>query len=678
MEPGRGSGAGEGARPTKTLLWIVWLPIGLALTVPPFLNELDPRTGHPPGKALGLGALSVGMLLWIWLRRKWPRAEWLILAAAAILPAVIREPRATLAAAAITASALAFGRRACDWLRLPVQGRVEQIVVSAALGFGSWILVLMALGLAHGLYTAAIIVLIVGGIVSCRRGLSQLAATAGSMIDGWNEPAAMVGMQTFALLVTIAMAHLVMLAPCLYFDAYTTHLAMADYAALHHLLEPMPLLRYSALPQGFELLMAGAGMLAGQAAQRMISPVFLLLTVAALYAIARELRLSRAASIVGAVFAVAIPCIQWTGASVKNDLPLAFLVLAALLAFLRCLATRSASCFYAGAFFCAAALNVKLSALVTIAILAVLYFLAALRLEGRVRAIAVACAIVLLFGGYWPLRNKIIFGSFGYPLDTGVIARGMGEAGELPAMARVVKLAALPWTLQFHGGFAFDRQNETPLGFLFLLFIPAWFWIRWRDWTAAVWGCVFLVVTYMAFWGLTFPVLRYAAAPIGLIVLALGAGMWNALRAAPAWLRICLLAAAAYCHVYNWSAMASLGVRIQRLQLLAGRMDTDTFLRRMLATYPSANWIRDHARPGEAILSIGNTARAYMGDPGPVNVLMHEEGPFPVSKIRDELQARPYRYLVLSRQVDAGQVFAGRAAPLLESADEEYFVFRLR
>ena len=124
--------------------------------------------------------------------------------------------------------------------------------------------------------------------------------------------------------------------------------------------------------------------------------------------------------------------------------------------------------------------------------------------------------------------------------------------------------------------------------------------------------------------------------------------------------------------------MASLGVRIQRLQLLAGRMDTDTFLRRMLATYPSANWIRDHARPGEAILSIGNTARAYMGDPGPVNVLMHEEGPFPVSKIRDELQARPYRYLVLSRQVDAGQVFAGRAAPLLESADEEYFVFRLR
>ena len=67
-----------------------------------------------------------------------------------------------------------------------------------------------------------------------------------------------------------------------------------------------------------------------------------------------------------------------------------------------------------------------------------------------------------------------------------------------------------------------------------------------------------------------------------------------------------------------------------------------------------------------------------MGDPGPVNVLMHEEGPFPVSKIRDELQARPYRYLVLSRQVEASQVFAGRATPLLESADEGYFVFRLR
>jgi hypothetical protein len=39
-------------------------------------------------------------------------------------------------------------------------------------------------------------------------------------------------------------------------------------------------------------------------------------------------------------------------------------------------------------------------------------------------------------------------------------------------MARVVKSAALPWELQFHGGSAFDGQNETPLGFLFCFSFP--------------------------------------------------------------------------------------------------------------------------------------------------------------------------------------------------------------
>jgi 4-amino-4-deoxy-L-arabinose transferase-like glycosyltransferase len=655
-------------------IWPAWLAFALAFSIPLFRRELDYT--HPPAKLAGLIALVVLMGVWIWLRRKWRRAELWILAGALIVPALVREPRATLVAVAMSASALAFGRCACGWLKLPMRGRVEEVVTSAALGFSAWIAMLIALGSGHALYAPVIGGLIAIAIVFCRRGLIRLLRCAMEAHGGWNQPDVLTGIQTFAILIVIGAMHLVMLTPSIYFDSFATHLAAANYYSLHHTLEPVPFLRYSGFPQGFELLMSAAALLAGQPGEQMISPVFLMLTLAALYALARDLGASRPVGIVGAVFGIAIPAIAWSGSLAKNDLPLAFLLLFALLGAVRYSNTRAPGWLYAVAFVAAGAQNVKLSAIIAIAPLAILLLLAC---WPRVREIAIALAVFLLFSAYFPVRNQRVFGSAIYPEDLYAVGTpGVVEDLKSPPIVRAERLASLPWRLQFHGTWGFDGQNDTPLGFFFLLFLPACLWMRRSDWTKVTLGGVFFAACYLLAWGLTVPIVRYAAAPIGMLVLGLSLGLVRTLRVAPGWLKVLLLTMVIYCHVYNWSVMASLGVRMQRIQLLAGNMSADAFLRLMLKTYPSAVWIRDHARPGEQTLSVGNFALAYMGDPGLVKVILEETGPFPVAIIRSELARTRYRYLLLPREVDPEQVFAGQAhAAALESTDERYLVFRL-
>jgi hypothetical protein len=287
--------------------------------------------------------------------------------------------------------------------------------------------------------------------------------------------------------------------------------------------------------------------------------------------------------------------------------------------------------------------------------------------------------VFLIFSAYFPVRNKLVFGSAVYPEDLYKVGTpGVVEDMKSSPIVRAEKLAALPWKLHFHGTWGFDGQNDTPLGFFFILFLPAVFWMRRSDWSKATLGCVFFVVCYLLAWGLTVPIVRYAAAPLGMLAVGLSLGLMRTLLVAPGWMRVLLLGTVVYCEVYNWSVMASLGVRMPRLQLLAGKMNADTFLRQIVKSYPSAAWIRDHARAGEETLSVGNFALAYIGDPGLVHEILDEPGPFPVSAIRSELAAGNYRYVLLPRAVDPEQVFVGKGrAAALESSDERYLVFRL-
>lgn len=107
-----------------------------------------------------------------------------------------------------------------------------------------------------------------------------------------------------------------------------------------------------------------------------------------------------------------------------------------------------------------------------------------------------------------------------------------------------------------------------------------------------------------------------------------------------------------------------------RLEYLAGRIDWDTCLRRMLPRYPALAWVRDHAPTGALTLAVGTHARAYVGDPATMDCPFDDEGPFPPEEVRQALGAHKYTYLILPRQMD-GPVAAA------EFSDANFLVFRL-
>lgn len=55
-------------------------------------------------------------------------------------------------------------------------------------------------------------------------------------------------------------------------------------------------------------------------------------------------------------------------------------------------------------------------------------------------------------------------------------------------------------------------------------------------------------------------------------------------------------------------------VNASQLRLFAGRIDDQQYLREVLTPYPSLEYLRDHAAPGDRVLSINNCVRTYAPD----------------------------------------------------------------
>jgi uncharacterized MnhB-related membrane protein len=275
------------------------------------------------------------------------------------------------------------------------------------------------------------------------------------------------------------------------------------------------------------------------------------------------------------------------------------------------------------------------------------------------------------------VRNKIVKGAISYPIQSSDLTFRRLE--KLPLPERVREFASMPWRSQVQGDFAFNNQNATPCGFIFLLFVPAFLWIRRKDLAPAVAGTAAFSALYLLVSWVTAPDLRYAAAAIGLATLGLTSGLARTIRVSPWYARIALLGLVGYCIDYNWAVMATDGVRIQRIQLLLGRINEDQFLRQMLSTYPPMAWIRDHAKQGELTLSVGNRALAYAGDPGPIHYIWEDDSaPVPIAEIRAEFAARRCRYLVIAKAASPSTVLEGIApAPALVEEDGKFLVFRI-
>jgi hypothetical protein len=639
-------------------IWPVWLPVAIGLAMPTFLKEISRPGSHPAMFIAALIAIAALIPAWLVARRRWPRMEIFLLVVLAVAPPLWRHPVAVAITAVVLIAALGFGRCAIDWLDLDFESCAGEIAMAAGIGLAAWMVVLISLGLAHWLNAPVIGVLLIAAIWIWRTGVRKIAGTIAEVFLSWRAPGAWAGMHTLFLGIMIVILQPVVIAPSTLYDALATHLASSRNFSLHHGIPPPG--GYDFLPQGFELMMGAADTLGGQAAEQMVAPLLLALFWLAVYAIAREIGAARETSLGAATLAVAIPFVQWTGGNVKNDIGAAFFLLAALLAYLRSSGTGAV---VACAFLCAAAENVKHTALLGIAPIALLSIIAA----RRVRTAALAGAVFLVFGGFWMARAAWMQGDPFFPLRSPGAMEPMAGA----AFHSVADRFAFLIRLQFSGMPIFEGTSATRLGPLFLLFAPAVLWIKRHDFnrrTLAIW---FFAAAFLAMWISTWPVLRYAAAPIALAAAGVTVGVARAISVAPKWLAGVLLASVAWCYLSDVANLAGMCLNLDRIKYLARAIDDDAYLRASLPSYAALKWTRDHAAAGQPVFAVGTHALAYAGDPESIASLFSGEGPFSPMEILHALARTHYGYAILP----AGLNVFGAQQP--EFADANFAVYRL-
>ncbi len=634
----------------RAWIWLIWLPIAMWLFAPQFREQLGPDAAHPAYRIVALILVAAMIPAWLAIRKRRRWAD-VALMGLTIVPVLVRAPLAVALTAATLLAAYGLGDRMCRWLKLEWSSVSLQFVLPMAIGFGAWVLILMALAISGLLYASlvSIAILLLGGSAAMR-----LYRVIGDAAREWREPSAIAGISIFFLALMIAVLTPVILAPSTLYDPLATHLVESRLSAIRHGLYPSG--EYSYLPQGFELMMGAAYLLGGQPAEQMIAPLFFALTVLALYAMARELGARRDAALAAVALAAAIPFVQWSGANVKNDAPVAFFLFAAMLMCLRALSNPSPGWILGGAFLAAAAENVKHTALLGVAPLAILFLIAALRLsQRRVLTIASAIAIFLAFGSFWWTRSAIAHHDALYPVRA---PDGVSEPSTL--ILPIKDRPAFVLSLQFQGTPLFEGNSTTRLGPVLLLFLPGILWIARRNVNANVLACGFVVATYLALWFVTLPVLRYALAPIGLLAIGLVSCAFRS-NAAPLFIGSMIL-----CHLMTLSNLFGMSINLPRLEYAAYRMSAGDYLSQALPSYAALAWIRDHA-PHARILAIGTHALAYAPDPEKMNSPMDDDEPFNPIEVRKFTTSDRYQYVIITKSADLPAIF-GANAPVFDGA----------
>jgi hypothetical protein len=159
-----------------------------------------------------------------------------------------------------------------------------------------------------------------------------------------------------------------------------------------------------------------------------------------------------------------------------------------------------------------------------------------------------------------------------------------------------------------------------------------------------------------------------------LIAAGLIACLVRAIDTAPAWLAATLMGTTVLCHLATLSNLAGMSINLPRLEYVAGRIDAATLLSRTLPSYPAIAWAGEHAGPGSAILALGTHSIAYAPDPALMDSPVPEEGPFPPGEVRLFIDAKAYRYVIISKDAEIGAIFGTRVP---DFADSRFVVFRL-
>jgi hypothetical protein len=673
-------------------IWFAWLAAFFALTAKPFLWHVEYfKSPGPRFYTLFLVALPViatALLIYSRLRRaKLWRYEPLAVAAVLAAAFLAYEPLATLVTLSVLAACYATGRAVRRRLALEIEDAAGDVAVSAAIGYGLLSYVLFWLGLAHLYYPVVFVLLITLPCAAFYREIPALGRACHRLWTHWagdeelRRPLAGVLVVFGALFA--AVTAMVTLAPSVVFDALKMHLTLAVTFAGQHSLHPLPLLDYSYFPQGVEVLMAASCALAGQPGAQMVAPVFFALALLLLASIVRRSGASRLSALAGMTAAVSMPFLHWSGSVAKNDMALALYQLAALDAYLRWRENGRFRWIWLGTFLLATSFGVKHVALLGGVAIGLLYLHAVWREKRRWLAVATLGVIFAVFGLCWHARAYWLTGNPVYPerlshsvsLDIRGRPRTLGQ--------KILYRTSRPWRLLYNGKPFFESPLEYPMGVVLLMSLPVWLLMRRREGSPVERACLLFVAVALAYWVYHIPALRYALAPLGLLV-ALTAARLPWLGAAYGrWCGGTVAAALTYALLFGACGILIVEVNAPQICYFARRLDKAGYLREAMRTYRSIEFLRGAAKPGERIFGVGNGSYAYAPEPANMQCYMNRNEVYTdtdAQRIRAILLAGDFQYLIVP-QGAPGAVVLRSAGQLVDAApayqDPYFAVYRV-
>lgn len=633
------------------VIWLVWLAVAVALAAGPLARHFTyARQGHPNLFWVFVAALIGAAFLLppayqLLRRRGWWRREPLLLAGFPLAACLAMEPRATLVILWFAFSANGVGKLVNTKLGCVPASRPAALVLDFATGFGILFWPLVLLGHFQllrpwpllGLLALATVVWV--GRIPCP--FRNLAA----LYRRWGETPALarLGGATFVVMagVLIAAGLAVALAPSIAFDPLRFHLPLAKYYAATGAIHPMPSDGYGYNPQNFEMLLGAGWVLAGQAAAQLVTPLFFVLFLAALFAVGRAAGLSRANAVIASGFAAAVPYIHWTGVNVKHDVPVALFQLAGLLAYLTWRRTGEFRWIYLGVFFAATSFGFKHPAAFGILGLAALYIPAAWRQPRRWRAFFWCGLIFLTLGAFWQVRSWVLTGDpfFYYNLSQPLPAEHAAQVGSLTQ--RLLTGLTWPWRVHFDGGLFFRSATVNPMGILLVVFAPLWLLLRRRWASPEARACLVFAAVSLVPWSLYVPLLRFVIAPISLLVLF-------TVDRALGWQRASVRLAAAFTLLFSFCVILILEVNAPQFRYFTRQLDRRGYLSEALLTYRSLDALSRYAGPHDRVLSIWNCSMAYAPYPDQFYCTYFDpENPTHLATIRRDVRDPSFRFVIL-------------------------------
>jgi 4-amino-4-deoxy-L-arabinose transferase-like glycosyltransferase len=646
---------------SKVLLWFGWLILTIAIAAGPFRWEMDYFLIHG-NRAYYQAMLALLILvattcaIYVRLRdRGWWRWELLLIAALALFVAAVRQPVALLIGLLLFFACFTAGHRLARLMALELEGPAEVLGMGFSIGSAALLPALFVLGLIHAYYAWVFLLLLALPLVLWRadalRGLRAIGQLYRSARQAENLRHPLSGIAVIFLAIGVFCGTVVAVSPSIAWDALNQHLPAAQYYAAQHRLQPVPRLSYSLYPQGFETLMTVAYQLGGQSAAQIVTPLVFVAFLLVLVEIARACELDSAAIVTGVAGVVMTPFIAWDGSQTKNDIGVALFQLAAVLCCLRWRNSGQRAWLLVGGALLASSMAIKYVSLFGAVPLMILFIAAIDRKKKRWLGAAAAFFLLMgILGSYWQVRAFLLTGNPVYPEKLERITSPIGQLEGVSRRERLLRLVELPWRLHFAGQKAevtlqgFESPLGSPLGLILITFAPLTLLVA-RHKNGNRRACIFYVVVYLLYWGIFAGALRYALAPIALlIVLVVGKARdaydqkWTG-SGGPVRLSI----AVAFVGSLAFGLLGVILVEIapQQLSLLAGRIGRDAYLGANLPDYAALQTFQQMDRHA-AVFVVDACSRAYAPDPGAFGC--SSAGP---ATVREELDRSTFQYVAI-------------------------------